>query len=239
MLQHKAETFWRLSGHIGQMIVHLQRGIMDAEYLGETLGEVHRELIALDLPMSVKKSEAMTAMFVRGCTHIEFQQAVSDLNERVHDELESRVFLSLDNTEAKFYAPKGPPFGAEVERAFPALSEDIESAGRCIAVGQSTAAVFHLMRAMEVAVGALAAKLGIGNIEREWGKLLSDIDGKITNMPKGNERDAWSEARANLYHVKQAWRNPTMHPKQTYTPEQAREIFAATKVFMAHLADLV
>jgi hypothetical protein len=95
------------------------------------------------------------------------------------------------------------------------------------------------MRAMEAAVQRLSAELGIRNINREWGKLLSDIGGKIENMPKGEKRDDWSQVHANLYHVKQAWRNDTMHPKATYTEEEAREVFEAMKAFMRKLASLL
>ena len=92
---------------------------------------------------------------------------------------------------------------------------------------------------MESAVGTLAAKLSIPHPDREWGKLLSDIHAKIGKMPKGDNRNAWSECHANLYHVKQAWRHGTMHPKETYTPDQAKEVFQAVRVFMSQLATLV
>ena len=58
-------------------------------------------------------------------------------------------------------------------------------------------------------------------------------------MPRGPEKDKWSEALTLLVHVKQAWRNPTMHPKRTYTQAEADDIFRATRSFMQNLADLV
>jgi hypothetical protein len=42
-------------------------------------------------------------------------------------------------------------FGDDVDSKFPSTKEDIENAGKCIGVGQDTAAVFHIMRAMEAA----------------------------------------------------------------------------------------
>jgi hypothetical protein len=54
-----------------------------------------------------------------------------------------------------------------------------------------------------------------------------------------DKRDAWSESHSHLYHVKQAWRNGTMHPKKTYTQEEAEAVFAAVRVFMRHLAKLL
>jgi hypothetical protein len=164
--------------------------------------------------------------------------AVSELDSRIRDDLQNEWFMHIKGDVFKYYSGTNL-FGADVDGKFPSAKEDIEHAGKCLAVEQDTATVFHLMRAMESAVGALAAKLSILNPDREWGKLLSDIHVKIERMPKGDDRNAWSECHANLYHVKQAWRHGTMHPKETYTPDQAKEVFQAVRVFMTQLATLV
>ena len=99
------------------------------------------------------------------------------------------------------------------------------------------------MRAMEAAVQMLCEKLKIGDLNtynpnKAWGQLLSDMDTAIGKMPKGDARNKWSLAHANLFHVKEAWRNDVMHPKKTYTEAEAQEVFEPTRVFMAHLASL-
>jgi hypothetical protein len=58
-------------------------------------------------------------------------------------------------------------------------------------------------------------------------------------MPKGPARDEWSACHVNLYQVKQAWRNSTMHPKETYTTEQAKEVTEAVHAFLRQLSTLV
>jgi hypothetical protein len=73
--------------------------------------------------------------------------------------------------------------------------------------------------------------------------MLANMDGAIQKMTdktaaQKRKKNRWSEARANLYHVKEAWRNESMHPKQTYTSEQAREVLEAVRVFMTALAKL-
>lgn len=166
-----------------------------------------------------------------------------DLKNRMEDDLKRKKFIYITPDLIRFYSEEDL-FGAEVGSKFPLNAEDIESAGKCLALGQPTAAVFHLMRAMEAAVSQLSSSLQIPNPDREWGKLLSDIHRKIESMPKTTDdervtRNNWSESHANLYHVKQAWRNDTMHPKKTYTTEQATEVFEATRVFMRHLAFLI
>lgn len=170
-------------------------------------------------------------------------QHLKMLENRIVDDLDYEKFLHIDPNDADLYGLKAP-FGPLVEKKFPAAIEDIEEAANCIAVGQSTASVFHVMRAMEVAVKRMGKKTGTAILEKEWGKILSDIGAYVTALPKTTPREKkrraeWSAAHANLYHVKQAWRNETMHPKKTYTREQAREVFASTKFFLNHLAGLV
>lgn len=132
-----------------------------------------------------------------------------------------------------------PLFGTEVETAFPLAAEDIAGAGQALGFGLNTACVFHLMRAMERAVQMVAAQLGINHVERVWGNLLSDIGKAIEVLPKGAAKDQWSQVHVHLYHVKQAWRNDTMHPKKTYSEVEAKDVFDAVGSFMRHLAPLV
>jgi len=48
-----------------------------------------------------------------------------------------------------------------------------------------------------------------------------------------------AQASANLYSVKLAWRNEVMHPKETYTLEEADNLIRQVKIFMHHLATLI
>ena len=165
------------------------------------------------------------------------------LKERFEDRIKTEWFFHLAPGDNQLYGDK-ELFGERVTKKFPKALGDIEAAGSCLALGQGTACVFHLMRAMEVVVQRLSGRLSIPYPDREWGKLLSDISKKIEAMPKVSasekrKRNKWSEAHTHLYHLKQAWRNDTMHPKSTYTQEHARQVFNATRVFMNHLAGLV
>jgi len=154
-------------------------------------------------------------------------------------QMNSKLVLVFGSRFADFIKSDEPPYGTEVDDAFPKASGEISEAAKCLALNRSTACVFHLMRAMELAVQKLAERLGKTDIEKEWGKLLSDISKEIEAMPKGEARDAWSGIRTHLYHVKQAWRNDTMHPKTTYTEEEAAAVFAAVKTFMIELVPMV
>jgi hypothetical protein len=65
----------------------------------------------------------------------------------------------------------------------------------------------------------------------------------IEALPERNEKEKrkktlWSECRVNLYHVKMAWRDDSMHGKVTYDERQARDVFDRVSAFMQQLATL-
>jgi hypothetical protein len=69
------------------------------------------------------------------------------------------------------------------------------------------------------------------------------MDDGIKVLPEKNERlkrkkAQWSECRANLWHVKQAWRDESMHGKRAYSPAEARKILDRVSEFSRHLATL-
>lgn len=170
---------------------------------------------------------------------------VRSLNYRLIDELDQIFFLHIPRDNASLYGEK-ELFGSEVSEKFPKSIEDIESAGQCLAVGQPTACVFHLMRVMEDGVQVFGRKLKIKiNVEIEtWYQIIQHVDKNIGQMPtKTAAQKKKKEQRADmsilLSHVRIAWRNDVMHPKKTYTPVEAREVFDATKAFMRHLAELI
>jgi hypothetical protein len=173
----------------------------------------------------------------------EMRGMIASLRDRLEDELKPQLFLFLQADLHK-YLNGVSLLDKRAREKFPTSLPEIRQAGRCLAFGEDTASVFHLMRAMELVVARLCRKLKIKNLERVWGSLLSEMGGKIKLMPDDTSRrkekkDAWSEAHSSLYHVKQAWRNKTMHPAKSYTAAQARDVFEAVRAFIDHLAGLL
>ena len=147
-------------------------------------------------------------------------------------QMNSKLVLVFDTNHAEYLRSSEPPFGREVDDAFPRAASEISEAAKCLAFQRPTATVFHLMRAMELAVEALGNALGKELKDKTWGVMLSEISKAIEAMPKGSDRDTWSSVHSHLYHVKQAWRNGTMHPKSIYTEAEAEAVFIAVKSFM-------
>lgn len=164
----------------------------------------------------------------------------------LREEFGSQKFLALTSAEAQFYLVSAPPFGPQVEAKFPAsVSEDISEASKCIACARYTASAFHLMRVLEAGTARFANILGVHPIDsrgkdKNWQNFLNEANSVIKNLPDKEQRTKdLAGISANLYNVKLAWRNECMHPKQTYTEEEAIELFGASKAFMRELASVL
>ncbi len=141
----------------------------------------------------------------------------------------------------ELYKQDAPLFGTDVEAKFPQMSEDISKSGKCLALGRSTAAVFHLMRVMEIATQKLGDKLNVTfSSQKNWQNILDEVNKAIKAMDhKAVQTKAYAAAASHLYNVKLAWRNEVMHPKQTYTHEEATKIYTAVDTFIRDLASIL
>jgi hypothetical protein len=166
---------------------------------------------------------------------------VYELNLRMADELDKRFFLSVSPEEIEYYRQQSPLFGQEVEDKFPSMSEDISEAGKCLALGRSTACVFHLMRVMEIGLRRVGTAIGVAlTASKNWQNILDEMNKRIRAMDQKDEKTKrYASASAHLYNVKLAWRNEVMHPKQTYTAEESKLLFSAVGVFIRDISNLV
>ena len=156
------------------------------------------------------------------------------LHDSLDRELRTRSFLFVPAQKAELYE-QAELFGAEVHTKFGRASTDIREAGTCLALSRPTAAVFHLMCVLEVALDSLAAAVGLPFSKKNWEQILQDIEKAVPSMPS-QDRDYYSRAVLEFRFFRDAWRNHTMHGRQRYTDGQAREILGHTKAFMFHLS---
>jgi hypothetical protein len=223
--------------------VLIERADLITQTTRNIIENLRRICIEADLDDVRPELDRFDAMLNRGATIDEIAASAGHLKHRIIDELENEHYYQVARVDVQYYGQK-ELFGPSVARKFKDAAYDIENAGNCLALGQGTACVFHLARAMDVALSRLARKLKITvGAKDSWGVILGAMSGKINKMPeasqaKKNKRDKWSEARIHLFHVKEAWRDRPLHAKQTYSPARAKEILEAVKVFMAYFATL-
>lgn len=247
ILETSAEAWWRLASMTGQLMVRLEQSIPPFESVVETLAELHRECGKLGLPLShaqlfrIRDELPNFANTNLAIVAQRLRQMVHDLNLRVWDELKNKFFLTIPSETFALYRQDQPPFGADVEAKFPTMSEDISEAGKCLALNRPTATVFHLMRVMEIAVQRFGDKLGVAlATEKNWQNILDEINKAIKALDhKAPRTRAYAGASSHLYNVKIRWRNEVMHPKQTYTTAEAKDVFDAVRTFIRDLAGIL
>ena len=203
-----------------------------------------QSLADLDIPLTRVAVNRLCSEISRDeCTWTvsEVWSQVDGVFERLLDEVDSRgSFFYIPLSRAQYFS-REEAFGKVVSKKFPRLTEDIQDACKCYACGRYTACVFHLMRVMEYGLQRLGKKLGVPNVEIEvWQKILDQVNSEIKKLPHKHLRTVkLAQIAGHLYNVKLAWRNEVMHPKSTYTEEEAENLLKQVGIFMDGLAKVV
>lgn len=131
-------------------------------------------------------------------------------------------------------------FGEKAVKAFPSTAAEIDEAGKCLALGRVSATIFHLMRVVEVALRSLAGPLGITDPIPSWNTVIRKLDKELKLEPRQRTLKAdyaFLEAvAAQMHAVNRAWRINAMHVDATFSADNARDIFSATRSLMQHLS---
>ncbi|WP_128080005.1 hypothetical protein [Roseicella frigidaeris] len=212
----------------------------------DRIKELQDCLRALDANITNAEVQRLLTKLSRSST-ITFEdvaRSFEQISSRLHDELSGKKLFALPTSKARYYEYAVLLFGEEVEIKFLDAIEEISEAGKCLAFGRYTASVFHLMRAMEIAVVEAGRKISATVQDKNgetlaWGLIVANIKPKIDALPKGQVQDEWYKLHALLHSVNRAYRTKTAHPKKSYNQEEAEDAFNATKVFMQHLASVL
>ncbi|WP_285711414.1 hypothetical protein [Erythrobacter oryzae] len=228
---------WHDIGHTGVMPEHEEF----AKSVKDALAAVHT--LCSEIPSLNKVCGQVTRIersFEAGTTASLLSQSLHELNSRLMEELAEHYYYPVTTDRAMLYG-NPIPFGRDVAQAFPSAEEDIGDCVRCLVLGQPTAAAFHAMRAMEVALKAFARKIGV-EFKPSWDAYMKAIQNLI-DRPYPEKTKA-ERARDPLYReilgdfvaLKTAWRNPTMHVERRYTDSEAQQVIIAASLFMEKLA---
>jgi hypothetical protein len=147
-----------------------------------------------------------------------------------------------------YYDSADPIFGDKVRDAFQSAQWDIREFGKCYATGRDTAAVFHLMRVVELALHAFAAFLGVAfqtPVELlNWGPVIDKVNKTIAtlgNQPnslnRSQELTFYASVGMQFNYIKDAWRNHVAHGRERYDEGQALSIMIHVREFIQGLAE--
>jgi hypothetical protein len=138
-------------------------------------------------------------------------------------------------------------------KAFPSLREDLEKATDLYALGHNLACVFYVMRVAEIGVQRFGKKLGVSLTKLSanrltdltWHQILDATNPKLKALPQTTaarkaKYEKLSAIQNYLYGVKDAWRNPTMHPRKSgYSDLETLDILNHVRSFMNELSSIV
>jgi hypothetical protein len=186
----------RLPDHVADRVNILLQSLLDQIVTRMTFPSVTAQ--ANRILESVKNGEGPKAV----------ASSVRELKTRLKDELNEREFLYVPPARVKFYK-EAMIFGKDVNDRFPMAIDDIEDAGKCLALGQGTACVLHTMRIIEVGLRALGKALNIPYAP-SWESYLTQISANIAKKHK-NKTAKWKrdekfyrDLSGDLLTVKQA-----------------------------------
>jgi len=197
---------------------------------------------------------------------------IEELKDAILAELNDRVFLRIPTSLEHYYFAEdreGSPFSNLVEvsskplfddetkplekrfsKRWPNANNEIIAAGNCYATGNNTAAVFHLMRAVEHGARALVAGLGLTlNLKRpielcSWDELIRVLDPAVTELKVGHKtsrqrNDKWAFYDKAVGHFKhfRVWRDPVAHARKIAQEGETKDAFHNVRQFMVHLND--
>ncbi|WP_155888649.1 hypothetical protein [Inquilinus limosus] len=154
------------------------------------------------------------------------------------DEIGRHHTYIVGPTEGKLIDDGIKLFGLDIVNRFPEIRADVSDGAKCRAYELWTACVMHMMRVAEVGVGALADHLGVKR-GATWGGTIANTTDALRDAArmKGDpEMRTWaSETGTYLNFVKDAFRNPAMHPERSFSADEAVVIYDNTRAFMRML----
>lgn len=178
------------------------------------LDSVGDACVALNLKTSVALLvRTVMAVYDDKNSHGQFLAAVKELESRIMDEMDARLYFCLDDDSVRYYDAKNA-FGDDVAAAFPSATLDIEEAGNCLALNRYTACVLHLMRAMEPVVYAVAKSIGLTYEFKGWDavirKMRTELEKSYPDMDDAfrGKKEFYSNVLDRLLATKDALRNP-------------------------------
>ena len=169
--------------------------------------------------------------------------------ELLVDDLEQRLFFGLTAEESRLYVDS--PLSPGATKAFPSAADELWDASRCLALGQPTASSYHAVRALEVALTVIARELQV-QAGKNWHTAIEQVEKELRHRRglKGTDpvMKAWVEkwdafytdAASHFFHLKSAYRNPTMHwSTQAIDEQRARRLRTHTIELVESLAERV
>jgi hypothetical protein len=192
---------------------------------------------------SIRIRELLGAIEGKQCSPRAITEMYAELTSRISDYFETRLALMIPARQQSYWNEPLAGWEAIIER-FPA-QDHIEEASRCLALNRSTACVYHLMAPVQMVLESISKRLGakLNPHTDTWNGIISKIELAMKDKAKAMPKPKWkaqesfyAELISDIRHVKNAWRNDTMHFRRSYNYEEAEKVYRRVQDFMSHAA---
>jgi len=181
------------------------------------------------------------------CTPSALRACLLNLQSRLEDELDERVFLQVSPERADCFDHPNKGWEDIISR-FPAVIGDVEEMSKCFALSRYPSCIFHSMQIVERGLIELGETLRLRDPKPGWVATTKELK-RITKKTY-QQRTEWEKSHylfieqmeATIEALKNAWRNKIDHVAGRlvllpgdFSPDIAEEIMLATRAFMRRL----
>jgi hypothetical protein len=223
----------------------------DKTRLRDNLGPVKRLVEKMLLNNTENRLVRVYSDINLNISYFALAQELRVLFEAMEDDIKTEYFYHYPHKKGSLFLRVQGDWTKALSK-FPAIAPEIKNAVDCYALGHPTATVFHLMRTMEAGVQIFGRKLGVSLTQKTttkihdltWHNILDALNPKLSAMKQDTQArkvkyERYRAVQGYLYAVKDAWRNPTMHPRKAgYSDEEALGLINLVCSFMNDLACL-
>jgi len=247
MLEFAAADFHSISSTLTQL--QAQRGLFlltpdGNKEFSEKMASLRQHAERLKMRSTLKQIGYL-AQYIQegGKAQAEIARMLEELQKRIQEDLESRIFLTIATDKADFFGRDWLQ-ESDIAHSFSmtALPEMLK-AGRCYAYDEDTACVFHLMRAIDFGLRVVAKSLGISYDARNWMGIANEIQKNMEQKYALKTAD-WKKSEpmyagilTDIQAISRGHRNPVLHElEKQYGEKEAHYLLVVTEAFLSHLA---
>lgn len=180
-------------------------------------------------------------------TSEEFKARVRELRSIISDEMSDHLFLWVPAHRAQYFSRDAETFvGAECCNRFPSVRKEVEEAAKFYATGRYTASAFHMTRATEAGIQAVARAIQFIPKDNNWTLVFREMGTQfkvVSTNPQTTWPAHWQTHKdfletvwADLRAVSKAWRSDIAHLVDSYSEDEAKGLLDVISLFLKHLA---
>lgn len=248
MNKFSAEKFYRIGCLLGNIIQALNDE--EKQFINLTggnvfnwLADIHNECLAISLDQSWRAAKRTMGEFKTGIHQRDLKIRLDELQKLIGSEMEAQLFLWVPSHRAAWYGKDAHTIvGDQCCKRFSSIKREVEEASKCFATGRYTASGFHLTRATEAGVQALAKAIKFKPPHNQWTLVFDRMKAEFNTPPAQRPKHWKTHGKfltmiwADLSLVAKVWRNDIMHLVVSYGEEEAKELFEVLPKFLRDLA---